>query len=81
MTSLDNYKLNNPNDDGYYSDCVSSCCGAEVSKYCSDDEHMHEAIMCDDCGCECEQIEQYEYDEKMREHYAEMRADEMRDLR
>jgi hypothetical protein len=42
---------------------------------------MHEAIMCDDCGCECEQIEQYEYDEMMREHYAEMRADEMRDLR
>jgi len=26
-------------------------------------------------------IEEYEYDEKMKEHYAEMYADEKRDLR
>jgi hypothetical protein len=28
-----------------------------------------------------EMIEEYEYDEKMKEHYTEMYADEKRDLR
>lgn len=81
MCSYDKYKLSNPCDDRYNSDYVSNCCGAEVTRHISDDEHMNEAILCYDCDCECEEIEQYEYDEIQRENYLEMCADEMRDLR
>lgn len=78
MLSLDNYKLSNPHDDGYYSDYVSDCCGAEIKHYCSYDEYMHEADICSECGHVCEQLEQYEYDEKMREHYEDLKMDEGR---
>lgn len=76
--SLDRYKTMTPEDDGYYSDYVSSCCGAEIQRVCTYDEYMHDGIICDDCGHVCEELEQYEYEEKMREHYADMKMDEDR---
>ncbi len=98
MCSYDNYKLNNPHDAGYYSDYVTSCCGAEQvgsgASNCCDSKFLGETDICSECKehasewlkcSECEEddscytmIEQYEYDEKQREHYADMKMDEDR---
>jgi len=60
-------------------DFVTSCCGCENEVRMIKDELVDICVECDEAYPEM--IEQYEYDEKMKEHYAEMNADEKRDLR
>tara|TARA_R100000655_G_scaffold42676_1_gene78695 strand:+ start:1293 stop:1487 length:195 start_codon:yes stop_codon:yes gene_type:complete len=62
--SYDNYKLSNPNDDGYYSEEVSNCCGAKVLE-----------MVCSQCGDDCEEIDAHEYAEKMSEYFKELNND------
>lgn len=96
--NYDQYKLSNPQDEGWNSDLVTSCCGAEEvgsqSSNCCDSkfwvetdicgeckEHAEEYMRCSECDDDdsCyELIEQYEYDEKMKDHYADMKMDEDR---
>ena len=73
--SYDNWKLSNPDDDGYYTGMVNSCCGAEgtYTRFI-DDEYI---TVCLDCGeAHPERIEKYEYDEIQRENYYEFNRDE-----
>jgi hypothetical protein len=61
----------------------SECCGAKVwenTDVCSEcKEHSSDYMVCGECGDECDEIEDYEYEEIQRENYAEMRADAERD--
>ncbi len=76
MSSYDAYKLSNPLDEGWYSDLVTSCCGAEEVTRLIEDE---EISICTECDCAYpDMIEEYEYEEKMKEHYADMKMDEDR---
>ena len=76
MTSYDKYKLSNPQDEGWYSDLVTSCCGSEKETRVIEDE---EISICIECECAYpDMIEEYEYEEKMRDHYADMKMDEDR---
>ena len=99
--NYDKWKTSNPLDEGYSSDSVTSCCGAEQvgsgASNCCDSKFWGETDICGECKehadewlmcSECEEdescysmIDKYEYDEIQREWYAEMRADEIRDLR
>ena len=76
--NYDNWKLASPPE---YSQ-VSECCGADTTenKVCFDDETIDEydGLVCDDCGCECELIDEEEYRSGMRESYLEDMADEIR---
>jgi len=76
MMNYDSWKLSNPIDDGHYYGLVSSCCGSE---YIDEDEDG--VLWCDECKCECDSIEDYEYEAQQRENYLEMMADGMRDER
>ena len=56
---------------------VSPCCGHEYS------DHIDEVYICDHPECSetfSEPLEDYEYNERQRESYLEMLADERRDL-
>ena len=62
---------------------VSSCCSARYyddSAFCSDCKEGAIAIdrVCSECGHECEEIEEREYEAKERENYLEIRQDEER---
>ena len=67
--TYDQWKLSNPVDDGYGYDMVSNCCGARL------DESEER---CEECGEGCTAVEDYEYEERMRESFAEDRMDEER---
>ena len=59
----------------------SNCCDAKFipeTDFCSDCEEHADIIetMCSECGCECEEIEHYEYEQLQRESYLEMMRDE-----
>ena len=73
--NYDSYKLSTDRD----IDLVTSCCGCEEEVRMIEDELVSICLECDEAYPEM--IEEYEYDEKMKEHYAEMYADEKRDLR
>ncbi len=65
----DNYKLSNPQDDGWTSDEVTSCCGCSQISTLIDDEIVS---VCDDCGeAYPSMIEPHEYQERQREKYDE----------
>jgi predicted amidophosphoribosyltransferase len=71
--TYDNYKLSNPQDDGWTSDDVTSCCGCSQTSTLIDDEIVS---VCDDCGeAYPSMIEPYEYEERQREKYEEMKGD------
>ena len=56
---------------------VSPCCGAEYSDHCDDD--ISEFFQCEQCKEYFnDPIEDYEYDEQMKESIAEDRMDEKR---
>jgi len=60
---------------------VSTCCGASMwgeTDICGDcKEHAdREEMCCQDCGDICDEIEDYEYEEKQRESAREMSRDE-----
>jgi len=66
---------------------ASNCCDSifwgetDICGECG--EHAEEYMICSECGEDetCyEMIEQYEYEEKMRDYYNEMNEDERRDL-
>ena len=62
---------------------VSNCCSAryyDETHYCSDCKESAVAIdrVCSECGYECEEIEEREYQAKERENYLEIRQDEER---
>ena len=62
----------------------SECCGAKLwgnTDICSQcKEHTGgEYMVCGECGDECDEIEDYEYEEIQRENYEEMRRDGERD--
>jgi len=61
----------------------SECCGSKLvgnSDICSDcKEHCGDYYVCGECGCECDEIEDYEWDEIQRENHLEMMADARRD--
>ncbi|QDP52924.1 MAG: hypothetical protein Tp165SUR256671_5 [Prokaryotic dsDNA virus sp.] len=53
----------------------SECCGAKYvgeTDLCSDClEHCGEYMVCGECGYECDEIEDYEYEAIQRENYLE----------
>lgn len=60
---------------------VSPCCGYEYSDYV--DEEENDVYICGNNRCKevfTEPIEDYEYDARMKDDIAEMRADEARDM-
>ena len=58
---------------------VSPCCGSEYSDYCDDD--INEYYQCEQCKEYFhEPLEDYEYDNQIKEKIAEDRADELRDM-
>jgi len=67
--NYDDWKLSNPIDDGHGYNMLSNCCGALIH----DDTDI-----CSECREHCESIEDYEYEELMRESAAEDRMDEER---
>ena len=68
--NYDQYKLSNPFDEGRDSDLVTSCCGSEEEARLILDEIMP---MCVECfQAYPDMIEQYDYDEKMKDHYSEL---------
>jgi|14BtaG_2_1085337.scaffolds.fasta_scaffold12244_2 endonuclease IV len=73
--NYDSYKLISDR----HTDLVTSCCGSEKEARYIKDEEISICVTC--CEPYPDMIEEYEYDEKMKEHYAEMYADEKRDLR
>jgi hypothetical protein len=95
--NYDTWKLSNPIDDGFYTEMVSSCCGAEIvdgdrsdccdatfiaeTDICSDCKEHADIIemMCSECGEECDEIEDYEYEELQKESYQEMMRDGVKD--
>lgn len=77
--NYDQYKLSNSRDEGWNSDLVTSCCGCEAETRLIEDELISTCIECNESFPDM--IEEYEYEEKMKEWYAEMYADERRDLR
>lgn len=94
--NYDSWKLSNPQSEGWTSDLVTSCCGAdeessETSNCCDSKfypetdicgkckEHADVYMICSECGEDEDyytMIEQYEYNERMREHYSEFNKDE-----
>jgi len=70
--NYDNYKLATPE----YNDNVSSCCGDEITEYERYEEYCYNALICDSCGEECEQITYNEYSVNKAEYLAECYADE-----
>ena len=64
----------------------SNCCGAKFwgeTDICNDcREHADTCeMMCDECGDECDEIEEYEYEEQQRENAQEMDRDGEKDER
>ena len=60
---------------------VSPCCGAEYSDF--QDEEGNDVYKCNSKNCNesfDEPLDEYEYNEQMREAKAEMEADERRDM-
>ena len=58
---------------------VSPCCGAEYSDHCDDEGYeCHQCSHCDEYFHEA--LEDYEFENQMRETVAEDRADELRDM-
>ena len=62
--NFDNWKLNNPIDDGC--EMVSDCCGSKYELW--NDEKF---CICSQCGGECITIESYEYKAIQKENYLE----------
>jgi hypothetical protein len=76
--SYDKWKLSNPHDDGWTSDEVTSCCGAEerVKENLCDDSQI---FYCSECGEDnnwYELIEYWEYQERKRDDAQEYNNDE-----
>ena len=61
----------------------SNCCDAKLlgeTGICSEcKEHADSYEVCGECGDECDEIEDYEYEAIQRENYEEMMADGDRD--
>tara|TARA_R100001443_G_C3309281_1_gene167299 strand:- start:202 stop:483 length:282 start_codon:yes stop_codon:yes gene_type:complete len=60
---------------------LSNCCGAKMvgeTDICSEcKEHADvDEMVCSECGDECDEIEDYEYEEIQRENYLEDMRDE-----
>ena len=78
MVSYDRWKLSNPQDDGWTSDEVTSCCGVEerVKENLCDESKIY---YCSECGEDnhwYELIEKWEYDERRRDDAQEYNKDE-----
>jgi hypothetical protein len=78
VVSYDRWKLSNPQDDGWTSDEVTSCCGVEerVKENLCDDRQIY---YCSECGEDnhwYELIEKWEYDERRRDDAQEYNKDE-----
>ena len=71
MMNYDDWKLASPPE---YCQ-VSECCGGDTTEEIIDE---YNGLVCDDCGCECELIDEEEYRSGMRESYLEDMADEIR---
>lgn len=77
--NYDQWKLSNSHDDGWTSDEVTSCCGAEerVKENLCDDRKIY---YCSECGEDnhwYELIEKWEYDERRRDDAQEYNKDEL----
>ena len=58
---------------------VSPCCGAEYSDHCDDD--VNEYYQCEECDEYFQEpLEDYEFENQMREIVAEDRMDELREM-
>ena len=76
--SYDKWKTSNPQDDGWTTDEVTSCCGAEerVKENLCDDRQI---FYCSECGEDnhwYELIEYWEYQERKRDDAQEYNRDE-----
>jgi hypothetical protein len=65
-------------------DTLSYCCGAEISDTglcyrCKDHAEPSDDPICDECEDVCEEVDQNEYDERMRESREEMERDGKKD--
>ncbi len=72
--NYDQYKLSNPFDEGRDSDLVTSCCGSEeeVKESLAHDDKIYYCSECGNTSWDYDLIEQYEYDEKMKDHFSEL---------
>jgi len=78
--SYDNWKLSNPQDDGWTSDEVTSCCGVEERIKHNRKCYGSEIYYCSECGEDnyaYEMISQYEYNERRREDAKEYNSDDV----
>tara|TARA_R100000734_G_C3313944_1_gene105404 strand:+ start:190 stop:423 length:234 start_codon:yes stop_codon:yes gene_type:complete len=77
MMTYDKYKTATDRDE--YSDMLTECCGCEQQSTMIDDELIS---CCYECGeAYPTMITEEDYQEKMKEWYAEFQEDEKRDLR
>ena len=76
--SYDNWKLSNPQDDGWTSDEVTSCCGVEerIKHNLCDDSEIYYCSECGEDNYAYEIISQHEYNERRREDAQEYNSDE-----
>ena len=68
--NYDQYKLSNPQDEGWYSDLVTSCCGSEEETRLIEDEEISICVTC--CEPYPDMIEQYEYEENQKDFYTDI---------
>lgn len=76
--NYDSWKLSNAQDDGWYSDEVTSCCGVEqyVKENLCDNSKIHYCSECGEDNYMYEMIDEYEYNERRRENALEYNRDE-----
>lgn len=76
--SYDKWKLSNPHDDGWTSDEVTSCCGAEerIKENLCDESKIYYCSECGEDNYTYELISEYEYQERRREDAQEYNRDE-----
>lgn len=77
--SYDNWKLSNPQDEGWYSDLVTSCCGAEeeIKENLCDDSKIFYCSECGETNGFYNMVELYEYEEIQRDNANEFNRDDL----